>query len=55
MTTETEADRLWKHVLVGTSTCISMIGQYQSLGMPNMPIEGVTQLRDALNTILEKS
>ncbi len=49
-----EALKLWKHVLFGTSTCISMIEGYANLQLPGDPLEGVTHLRDRLNQVIQK-
>lgn len=53
ITTDGEADRLWRHCLVGTSSCVAMIEQYADLGMRKMPIQKIEALRDWLTKIVE--
>lgn len=47
-----EGERLWKHVLFGTSTCISMIEGYAALDMPGDCQNTIASLRDRLNAVL---
>lgn len=50
---EAEGIKLWKHVLFGTTTCLNMIEGYAKFNMPGDPLEGVTHLRDRLNSIIQ--
>lgn len=52
ITTPGEGQRLWKHVLFGTSTCISMIEGYADLGMPGDPRSALIEMRDRLNQVI---
>jgi hypothetical protein len=52
ITTPGEGQRLWKHVLFGTSTCISMIEGYADLGMPGDPRNALIEMRDRLNQVI---
>jgi hypothetical protein len=52
ITTPGEGQRLWKHVLFGTSTCISMIEGYAALGMPGDPCCALTEMRDRLTKVI---
>jgi hypothetical protein len=54
ITTQAEGERLWKHVLFGTMTCVTMIEGYAELGMPGDCVQGVTILRDRLDRVLNK-
>lgn len=47
-----EASRLWRHVIVGTSTCVSMIEQYAAHGMEGGPVESVRELRNRLTDVI---
>lgn len=53
-----ESERLWKHVLFGTSTCIGMINGYADLGLPGDPRpriqELIRQLQTAIQTIEDR-
>lgn len=49
---EQQAERLWRHVLVGTSTCVGMLEAYAEIGMPGNPSAGIGLLRDRLNKLL---
>lgn len=51
--TVTDGLRLWKHVLFGTATCISMIEGYAADEMPGDPIDGVKYLRDRLQKVIQ--
>jgi len=33
-----EAERLWRHVMFGTGTCVGMIEGYLNIGMPGDPL-----------------
>src|SRR5258708_28958960 len=54
ITSPGEGERLWKHVLFGTSTCVSMIEGYSSLGMPGSPKDALVALRDRIQKVLSK-
>lgn len=54
ITTDSEGDRLWKHVLFGTSTCLAMIEGYADLAMPGDPRDTLVSFRDRLNTLIER-
>lgn len=47
---ETESQRLWNHVLFGTSTCIQMIHGYASLGLPG---DAVPQIDMMISKLVE--
>lgn len=49
-----ESLRLWRHILFGTTTCVSIIEGYAEQGLPGNPIDGVKHLRDRLNTLIQK-
>ena len=48
-----EADRLWKHVLFGTGTCVGMIEGYVNLEMPGNPLPHLHNLAGRLIAIIE--
>lgn len=48
-----QGEKLWKHVLFGTGTCINMIEGYAKMQMPGDPLPGLKELRDRLNVIIE--
>lgn len=54
ITSPGEGERLWKHVLFGTSTCITMIEGYAALDMPGNPKEALVALRDRIQKVLSK-
>ena len=54
ITTPGEGERLWKHVLFGTSTCVSMIEGYAALDMPGNPTAALVALRDRIQKVLLK-
>jgi hypothetical protein len=54
ITSQGEGERLWKHVLFGTMTCVAMIEGYADLAMPGDCVQGVTLLRDRLDAVLTK-
>lgn len=54
ITSQGEGDRLWKHVLFGTMTCVTMIEGYVDLGMPGDCAQGIATLRDRLDAVLTK-
>jgi hypothetical protein len=54
LTSQTEGERLWKHVCVGASTCINMIEQYAKLGMKGFPAEELRSLKDRLERVLDQ-
>lgn len=54
LTFQGEGERLWKHVLVGTGTCIGMIEAYASLKVPGDPKDGIVSLRNRLNKVISK-
>jgi len=45
-----EGQRLWNHVLFGTSTCIGMMRGYATLGMPGDPLP---QLREIISMLTD--
>ena len=53
LTSKGEAERLWKHVLFGTGTCVGMLCGYTDLEMPGNPLQQLYALRDQLNAIIE--
>src|SRR5262245_46588483 len=54
ITSASEGERLWRHVVVGTSTCISMIEQYDALDMPGINVPNLRSMRDRLQTLIQK-
>ncbi len=54
ITSPGEGERLWKHVLFGTSTCVQMIEGYAALDMPGNPKEALVALRDRIQKVLLK-
>lgn len=52
ITGDSEADRLWKHAMVGTGTCVGLIEQYVSVGMPRPPLNHIAGLHDRLGKVL---
>jgi hypothetical protein len=52
ITNDSEAHRLWRHALIGTGTCISLIEQYIEVGMPHPPVDQLLYLRDRLNKVI---
>lgn len=55
ITLDSEMERLWRHIAVGTSTCVRMMEQYQAAGMKHLPVEEITDLRDRLTALLENA
>lgn len=54
VSSRSESERLWKHVLFGTGTCIGMIEGYTALNLPGDPRAGLKKLRDRINTLITK-
>jgi molybdopterin biosynthesis enzyme len=54
ITSPGEGERLWKHVLFGTSTCVAMVEGYAALDMPGNPKEALVALRDRIQKVLLK-
>jgi molybdopterin biosynthesis enzyme len=54
ITSPGEGERLWKHVLFGTSTCVQMIEGYADLAMPGNPCAALVALRDRIEKVLSK-
>jgi hypothetical protein len=54
ITSESESERLWKHVLYGTQTCIGMIEGYAELDLPGDPSGPIEAMRDRLDRLLER-
>lgn len=52
---DAEYEKLWRHVSVGTGTCISMLEAYAALDMPGIPEQTLIQFRDRLNVLVEKA
>lgn len=50
ITTDGAGQKLWNHVLFGTSTCIGMMRGYAELGMPGDPLP---QLRDMISMLTD--
>lgn len=48
----TEGARLWKHIGIGTGTCISMIEQYADVGMPGVDLGALRNFRDRLDKVI---
>jgi hypothetical protein len=48
-----EADRLWRHVLFGTGTCIGMLAGYAALSMPGNPLPELRALRQRIDEIIK--
>lgn len=51
---EQEYHKLWRHVLIGTGTCVRMLEGYANLSMPGDPLEALVDLRDRLSKIINK-
>jgi hypothetical protein len=45
---------LWRHVCIGTGTCISMIEQYAAGGLPDDPIKTLISFRDRLQAVINQ-
>lgn len=54
LTTEGEGCRLWKHVVFGTNTCLSMLDGYADLGMPGDPVPELQLMVTKLKRIITK-
>lgn len=54
ITSNDEGHKLWRHVMVGTGTCLSMVEQYAELNMPGIPISGLYGLRDRLDQVIKQ-
>ena len=52
MPPEEEYFRLWRHVLFGTGTCLSMIEGYTGLNMPGDVLADLYDLRKRLNSVI---
>jgi len=50
ITADGAGQKLWNHVLFGTSTCVGMMRGYAELGMPGDPLP---QLRDIISMLTE--
>jgi len=48
-----EAERLWRHVLFGTGTCVGMIAGYVEIDMPGDPLPQLEALANRLSQIIE--
>jgi len=53
LTTDGEGCRLWRHVIFGTHTCLSMLAGYAKLGMPGDPVPELRLMVAKLNRIIE--
>jgi len=47
-----EAERLWKHVLFGTGTCVGMLSGYTALELPGDPLPHLYSLAERLHEII---
>jgi hypothetical protein len=45
---------LWRHVCIGTGTCISMIEQYAAGGLPGDPRKSLVSFRDRLQAVINQ-
>lgn len=43
VTSKSEGDRIWRHALYGTGTCIGMIEGYAQMGMPGDPLDTINE------------
>lgn len=50
ITTDGAGQKLWNHVLFGTSTCVGMMRGYADLGMPGDPLP---QLREIISMLTD--
>lgn len=50
---DSEALRLWNHILFGTGSCIGMIEGYTTRNLYGDPLEGIKHLRDRLNAVIQ--
>ena len=48
-----ESQRLWRHVLYGTATCLGMIEGYANLGMSGDPLPQLLQLSERLQKLIK--
>lgn len=53
ITSQSEAERLWKHTLFGAGTYVNMIEGYCRLDMPSVPTEAVQALVTRLQEVLK--
>lgn len=54
LSSATEGNKLWRHVAVGTGTCVNMIEQYTELEVPGVSLDALIALRDRLQAVIEK-
>lgn len=54
LSSDSEGDRLWRHVAVGTGTCVGMIEQYAALGMPGYPVAAMREIRRRLDQVIQQ-
>ena len=52
LTSESESNGLWKHVLFGTGTVVGLIKGYAVAGLPGDPRDGIKALIATLNEAL---
>lgn len=52
ITLQSEGEHLWKHVLTGTSSCVSMIEGYAAGSMPGLSVPELETLRDRLDQVI---
>lgn len=52
ITSESEGERLWHHVLFGTGTCVDMIEGYHAANMPGNPLERIKSLSGRLQAVI---
>lgn len=51
---EGEGERLWRHVLFGTGTCIGMLAGYAALNVPGNPLPQLYALANQLNSVIQQ-
>ncbi len=49
-----EYEKLWRHALVGTSSCIGLLEGYSEIGMPGVPVEALKDFAERLLQIVER-
>lgn len=49
-----EYEKLWRHGLVGTSSCVGLLEGYSDIGMPMVPVKQIRELAERLLRIVEK-
>jgi len=53
VTSQAEGEKLWRHALFGTGTCVGLLSGYAALGMPGDPVPHLQALVSRLTETIE--